>query len=705
MGVGLYGDIGRFELTEREQLLEALPMSLVLGEAHWDDTAWAFRSLASAELVPAISEVLGRLRTADDRSATLILGVLEHCEDPGAVAQLAPDLMEVVRADAVPAYLRQRALDAYLRISLERDDRESTLKDLLYAIHDRSVSDPDDDLRGTLLGEFYPAAIGPSEVWDHLMFRNRHDYLGRLWAFKMTTLLERSQDQDLVGLLDALHERAGELVPALVASRSGDLPLLLLERALVTQGEILDPQRLFGWLATARQASMHSTRGSVAGIRSWLEGHPQIQKAAYLASIRHSGDADRTGAPPFWYRDALHGSRLPSDFGHWCLDQAAALAETEPDTAQELLSRAFASRADPATGEGLTVETMQRETLGHPVLARRLDELLRPPRPPLREDESLQEFEEQWQREEDERSRQRDAQREEWVQYLQDNETDLRENRFPPPDLHTLAMAYLGMFVEDDEDAAPSLRVLDFVSGDKQLATSVLAALRGAMLRDEVPSVDETISLHSQSQHSWIAYPVLASVHLTDIEEPAQLDALDGERKRRLLAIYYCVPKPHTYGRGWHRRWLQQNPALVLDVLCRCALSGVRAGERLPPGMNDLDTVAGCGDLVHEVRLKLLKAYPTRSSKEQLELLENLLAKALDHPDKTELLALARRKQALKSVGVAQRVRWWAADALISQGGRLQQLKPDLVESEVRIRHLAEFLRSVWDRRPPFLRS
>ena len=700
VGVGLYGDIGRFDRAEKERLLEALPEALVLGDAHWDDTAWAFRSLASAELVPAISEVLGwlRERSADDRSASLILGVLEHCEDPGAVAQLAPDLMEVVRADAVPAFLRQRALDAYLRVSRERDDREATLRDLLDAIRDRPVSDPDDDLRGTLLEEFYPVVVGPSEVWDHLMFRNRHDYLGRLWAFKKKSLLERSDDQNLAELLDALHARAGELVPALIESRSGDLPLLLLERALVTQGEKIDPRRLLGWLATARQASMYSARGSVAGIRSWLESHPQIQKAVYLASIRHAGDDDRIGAPPFWYSDALHGSRLPSGFGHWCLDQAVALADTEPDAATELLSRAFALRADPQAGDGLTVETMHRETLGHPVLARRLDELLRPPRPPQREDEFLEEIEEQWRREEEDRNRQRDDQRAEWVQYLQDNETALRANRFSPPDLHTLAMAYLGMFVDDDENAAPSSRVSDFIGGDQQLVAAVVAALRGAMLRDEVPPVAETISLHSQSRHSWMAYPVLASAHMIDIEDPAQLDALDDERKRALLAVYYCVPKPHNYGRAWHRRWLQQNPALVLDVLCRCALSGVRAGERFPPGMNDLDAIAGCEDLVHEVRLKLLKAYPTRSSNKQLELLDGLLTRALDHPDRTELLALARRKQALKSVGVAQRVRWWAADALISRGGRLQQLKPDLVESEVRIRHLAEFLRSVWDR-------
>ena len=62
------------------------------------------------------------------------------------------------------------------------------------------------------------------------------------------------------------------------------------------------------------------------------------------------------------------------------------------------------------------------------------------------------------------------------------------------------------------------------------------------------------------------------------------------------------------------------------------------------------------------------------------------------------LLALAERKQASTSMPIGQRIRWWATGALIVQGIRLQQLKAELANSEVRIRHLATFLRSVWDR-------
>lgn len=698
VGVGLYGDMGRFSHADKERLIEALPGSLAPGEEYWDETAWAFRSLASPELVSSMLEVLDRLRErrGDDRSASLVLGVLEHAEDPESVVELSEDLMAVVGDEGVPAFLRKQALDAYLRLSTSDPEREVVLKNLLEGIADSSVTDPDADLRRTLLGELYPAVVGPSELWDHLSSSHRDGYSGFLWAAKKKAVLRRAQDHHVVELLDALHARGDELVPALKAARSDELPLLLLEKALVAQGETVDPDRLSGWLTTTRRVWMHSGRASSTGIRAWLEEHPLTQKAVVLASIRHLVADGAPQGRTFWERDVLHGSRLPSDFGRWCLDEAVALADTEPDVARELLGKAYASRGDLAADDDLAIEVIREQVRGIPVLACRLDELTRASILRASEDESLQDTEEEWRRQAEEHRRQRDEQRQDWIEYLRENEADLRENRFPPPDLHTLAMSYLGMFAEDDEDAAPTTRIGDFVGGDQELADAVLVALAGAVLRDEVPSVEETISLHSDSQHSWMAYPVLASMDLVD--SPVRLDSLDDERKKRVLAIYYCVPRPFRYDRGWHRRWLEDDPALVLEVLSQCALAGVRAGKRLPPGINDMDAATGCDDAVHEVRLKLLSAYPPQGSNEQLPLLDDLLTQALSYPDRTKLLDLARRKQALKSMTVGQRVRWLATDALISPGCRLKELEPHLVGSEVRVTHLAQFLSSVWDR-------
>ena len=170
------------------------------------------------------------------------------------------------------------------------------------------------------------------------------------------------------------------------------------------------------------------------------------------------------------------------------------------------------------------------------------------------------------------------------------------------------------------------------------------------MRREDVPDVEETISLHLQGQQSWLAYPVLASLQLLDEEDPASLDILDDATKRRALAIHYCVPlgDPHPrVGRitwvgapagndppaddqppAWQDRWFDKTPELVLDVLYRCAVAGIRHGMEHPPGLRDLDLVTDHDDAVQNIRLKLLKSFPPQGSDAQLFLLDSLAAGA-----------------------------------------------------------------------------
>ena len=297
---------------------------------------------------------------------------------------------------------------------------------------------------------------------------------------------------------------------------------------------------------------------------------------------------------------------------------------------------------------------------------------------------------EKWEEEQRQRS-------EDWAIHLHEHQDELLDNRFSPQNLATLANVHFGLLAGVDRHQSPRDRISDFIGGDPSLVDAVMAALRGAALRDDLPRVDQTVSWSLESRHSWLARPVLVSLDLLDRDAPDRLDALPQAQKRKALAIYYCVPHGTSTPR-WHDRWLRDNFDLVLGVLYRCAVADVRAGENIPSGLNELDGAQGHDDQVHDVRLKLLKAFPTRSSNEQLPLLDRLLTRALDHPDHAALLALAERKQASTSMPIGQRIRWWATCALIVQGSRLQQLKTDLADSEVRVRHLAAFLRAVWDR-------
>ena len=703
VGVGLYGDIGELTPREKEQLLESL--STFAGEAHVlghqrqdgrsygyrDDTAWAFRCLATADMVPAMRELLNdsSMTASNDRLAVLILEALSHADDPQSVADLEEDLEAILWSDSHATPIKRGALDAYLHIVPASDDRTRSLRRLLDAVQDGSVPDPNDEVRGGLLETLYPEAVTPSEVWRYAPTRRHFDLIGRFWRFWHQTLLNKSSDQHLAELLDSLHQQASRTLQALEQSGLEDPPTELLARCLEANGDNAEPARLYGWLAAVGGLLDHSPirEEPARRVRGWLEARPHIQKEIVLNWLRQRDPDD-------WFCEALHGSTLPLDFRPWCLDRAIEIGDAEPQVSEGLLLEAYRSLHGPSASAGLTLEAMRERLRGTPTLAAHLEGFCERHSHAASIDDKHQrerrERLEKWEEEQRQRS-------EDWATHLREHQNELLDNRFSPQNLATLANVHFGLIAGVDRHKSPRDRISDFIGSDPRLVDAVMAALRDAALRDDLPDVDRTVSWSLESRHSWLARPVLVSLDLLDRDAPDRLDGLQQAQKRKALAIYYCVPHGANTPR-WHNRWLRDDPDLVLGVLYQCAVADVRAGKDLPSGLNELDGAEGHNDPAHDMRLRLLEAFPTRSSNQQLPLLDRLLTRALDHPDHSALLALAERKQASTSMPVGQRVRWWATGALIVMGPRLQQLNTDLANSEVRVRHLATFLRSVWDR-------
>ena len=732
VGAGLYGDIGRFSINDKERLLHSLAEFAaegpLLGHQRWDnradgyreDTGWAFRSLASAAMVSSIKNLLGSHadKVHRDRTAEFILDVLANAEDSGkqSLTALEPDLLAIVRDADRPSWVKKRSLDAYIRIVPSSDEAERTLVGLLDAIHVGSILDPDDRLCEALLKHLYPDVIGPAGVWRYALPRPRHAGISRLRGFWGRTIVTKSSDPHIAELLDALSDDAARLIPALAKSHLDDLPIRLLARGLRAFGKELEIERLLDWLDVAGRTPVtpHLRKDETDCVRQWLQSRPDKQKEVYLAWLRRQVRHEPDSPYRFWFCDALHQSELPGNFGLWLLKQATDLEDSEPALAQELLSQAYAALEDPSIGEGLTLAVM-RERVGTGVLARRLDEFCARNSNIRAEDDKRHQQREQRRRERDAEKRQR---QEDWAENLRAELDDLRDNRLFAPNLSTLAQVYLGIGASEDRAISPRQRILDFIGGDDVLVDAVMTAIRNAVFRDDVPEVDETISLHADSRHSWLAYPVLASLHLLDAEDPARLDGISEDRKRKALAIHYCVPS-NGKSHPWHDRWFQQEPELVLEVLYRCAVPAVRAGAEFVPCLNDLDRFGGHDDptlqvgpdgtfistvspnrlrdhdeLVHDTWLRVLDSIPVRGPKKQIALLDNLLARAMQHPDRASLGDLAARKASLTSITVAQQVRWLAVDALLSAVPSLQPVKEYVsANTEVRVRHFAEFLR------------
>ena len=232
VGVGLYGDIGDLTPREKERLLESL--STFAGEApvlghqrqdgrsygYRDDTAWAFRCLATADMVPAMRELLNdsSMTASSDRLAVLILEALSHADDPQSLADLEQDLRTILWSDSQATPIKRGALDAYLQIVPASDDRTRHLRQLLDAVQDGSVPDPDDEVRGGLLETLYPEAVTPSDVWLYATTPRHPKLIGRFRMFWHQTLLNKSSDQHLAELLDSLHQQVSSTLPVLEQS-------------------------------------------------------------------------------------------------------------------------------------------------------------------------------------------------------------------------------------------------------------------------------------------------------------------------------------------------------------------------------------------------------------------------------------------------------------------------------------------------------
>ena len=213
IGVGLYGDIRQFSLDEKRALLKVLNREAARLDS-MGRTAAAFGALATPDMEPVLGEILNDSnRNRDHQMFTdFVLGVLSQGTPlPG----FSGVLLEIVRDDTRWPHINALALHAFIHC-YKGQDKTSKLKALLTDIQSGSVSDPDNELLGTLLTWLYPQELSPSEVWDYISAKGSAEPLGSYHRFWGMGLIMTSSDDKIDELLDSLNGN-----PFQVASRSG----------------------------------------------------------------------------------------------------------------------------------------------------------------------------------------------------------------------------------------------------------------------------------------------------------------------------------------------------------------------------------------------------------------------------------------------------------------------------------------------------
>ena len=139
IGVGLYGDIGRFSTREKRDLLTSL--ARVASRLHLASGAIAaFESLATAPMEPAIEEILGSTGREPERES-FVGFVLDVVCNGSALSGLADRLLALVHDDTWSPWIRAAAVRAFLHNSPDGPAKTNMLKLLLEDIQAGAVAD------------------------------------------------------------------------------------------------------------------------------------------------------------------------------------------------------------------------------------------------------------------------------------------------------------------------------------------------------------------------------------------------------------------------------------------------------------------------------------------------------------------------------------------------------------------------------------
>lgn len=693
IGVALYGDIQGFTTEEKSRLLRALGRREVLASL-WRETPWfemrpTATALTSPDMEPVLSDILSD-RSRDSDHQELIQFVLTLLGQGSPLPGLAAPLLDMARDETWPPRVRSFALDVLLHATAGGESHTAELKELLAGIHAGTIPDPDNEMRGALLSRLYPRELPPSRIWDYPTEGGDRTLLGNDWSFWEQDLLNKSSDDDLAELLDRLSACRSVVLPAL-ESHSGDfLPFRLLAEGLQVHGDSLTTPRLYNWLTGSVPSDWQSADlqdHSLRRVRSWLEQRPEVQKAVILEGLSRCPDSDRFPHAAHEVWGALHGSSPPADFGRWCLDQADELAPTHTRASGELFRRAFGEwRAQKGDGP-LSLPVLQKSAQGNPALERELSLLLASDANSEREARRATA-----QRRERE---QRDAgQREEEVVYVHSNVEALRGNWAEVSLLDGLGQVYFLFRPARSGLVSPTERLSAFLGGDEDLVEATQAGLRGTLLRDDVPDLEEVIQLHEESSRHPLGFAYLAGLDLLERDTPSGLQELSESQVRKGLAFYYCTQAGFRETPAWVVEWTERFPEAVAAVAARCLLSAIRRGDGYSRALETIRGLDSHPALKHETILGLLAEFPPRAGLQKLETLDSLLWQGLANPDRSSLIDVIGAKLSLKSMSVAQRVRWLAAAAIASPDTWGEGLERFVSEGERRVRWLAAFLAS-----------
>ncbi|SEJ62093.1 hypothetical protein SAMN04244572_04680 [Azotobacter beijerinckii] len=674
LSVILYGDARPMSVEDKRRLLNGLQeQARRFAGFRWRlaHTLHPFGALADDALVEDFRKVL-LAPERDEASQSHVDCVLDILEYGGASPQLGDVLLEVIEDASRWLRVRAGALGTWLNICCPEDAIA-----LLNRISQGQVADDDDGLAGNLLRHLYPANLGAEELLQHLYLPKDPRLVGSnytlFWDYE---LHELAPADHLPILLDGLVNQSELFERDREQRRFFHLADNLLVRGLQMHGDTIADERLFDWLGVGADKYGHIEREkeSQQQIGEWLSQRPERYKAILRSCIQAiSLDLDRRSYQSY---GRLHGAQSPNDIGLWHLLQAE---ESEQAAAQIHLVSAVQALADQRGAAGLSLERLEDWSAQNPDKAACLDELLKCPLEDWRLEDASRRSE--YKKEQTTRRRQRTT---DFIPHLE----AISSGTARPGILDHLANVWQGRF-SDIPGETLAERFASHSDLGNELILAAESGFKQCPLRADLPSVDEIVALSLEKKRSYFCQPCLLGMELHWRQDPAEVRTLPEDVLRRMLAFHFTYPTNETP--EWFVWLVRERPALTAEVLATYASATLKAGQSSVSSLYQLEHDKHYGAVAEIAVPQLLKAFPLRAKKEQLNTLKYLLKAAL-HRAPQALPELIDNKLALKSLDSAQRVYWHATALLLDSQCREAAVWDHIGKSAARANLLADFL-------------
>ena len=673
VGVGLYGDLSTFTCEQKRALLQSLtkvaPQALSVREAA------AFAPLVVPQMESTFRDVLND-PDRRERQQHLVLFLLQVMREGVPLARLAPVCLDIVRDETREPSIGAAALDAFIRCC-DGSDRPAVLRDLLTDIAARRVSDPGLEKLGTILAVLYPEHLRPNEIWEYLFDRHQRSrlFIGSYYSFWDFELLQNSSDRNVCELLEACRVNVKPVRRSLDSQSLNDVLPTLVSRGLKFCGDRLDTSRLYDWLGIGLpEEGIANDSDAIEDVRDWLSERPDTIKAVLLEGVLRSTDDEEFRVYTDRVVERLFGARLPDDFGVWCLDQAISLNETRPRAAEFLLLQACTiGGVDSVFAQQLVQDKPGLSAFFHRVFFG---------------DQANVSATVEVREQDDRRLAIHQERAKEWQRALRTERVSLLDNCASPQRLHQLAARYFGSFLGFEHEKGTE-RVARLVGGDSELLDLVLSAIRGVVLREDVPDFDEVCEVHSRRQMHYLGLPYLAGLAIAENDSPLDVSQWSPEKRRKSAALY--LTGCHAdYEPGWYSDLLERHPDDVADAHVRLAAATLRDGRDAEYNLFRFARDQAQAEVARRASLPLLRIFPLRCRAAQLPTLDLLLRAALIHVDHKALEEAVALKLSKVGMNPLQKAHWLAAGCLVASKTYLNPMA-DFARAgrgDERIRHI-----------------